>query len=161
MANQTIKLKKYSDVIYELTAHEAITPVMLLWGTTSGLTEPHPVAGGNVLPAFALEDELQGKGIDDDYAEGDKVQIWVPGRGDIVNALLADDQDVVPGNWMESDGEGRLRIHEPDPGDSTTGTVVNPIVGVARETVSSGLGSGSESSAEGLYHNPRVKVTIY
>ena len=161
MAYKTIKLTKHSDVIEELVAHEAITPGMLLSLTTAGQVEPHTQAGGNDLPAFALEDELQGKGIDDDYVEGDVVQVWIPGRGDWVNALLADDQDVLPGNWMESDGEGRLRIHEPDPGDSTIGTVVNPIVGVAREKVSSGLGSGSESSAEGLYYNPRVKVTIY
>ena len=39
-------------------------------------------------------------------------------------------------------------------------TIHNAIIGIALETVSSGLGSGSESSAGGLYYNPRVQIRI-
>jgi hypothetical protein len=161
MAYETIKLTKYSDVIIEKEADAAVTPGMLLELNSDDEVLAHATAGGNVVPImFALEDELQGRGIDTDYTAGDQVQVWIPYRGDIVNALLADDQDITRGNFLESNGEGRLQLHVADPGDSTTGTVQNAIVGVATETVSSGLGSGSESSAGGLYHNPRIKVRI-
>ena len=161
MAYETIKLTKHSDVIIEKEADAAITPGMLLELNSDDEVLAHDTAGANVVPImFALEDELQGRGIDTDYAAGDQVQVWIPYRGDIVNALLADDQDITLGEYLESNGEGRLQVHAADPGDSTTGSVQNAIVGVALETVSSGLGSGSESSAGGLYYNPRIKVMI-
>ena len=162
MAYNTIKIKKYADVVYEFEAHAAITPGMLLELNSDNEVLAHDTAAGNVVPVmFALEDELQGHGIDDDYAAGDQVQVWIPGRGDIVNALLRDEQTITIGELLESDGEGRLQTHTAVAGDSTTGTVVNPIVGMAVEAVDlSTLPEGSESSAGGLYYNPRIKVMI-
>jgi len=161
MAYETIKLTKYSDVIVEYDAGGTITPGMLLELEADGDVVAHNTAGANVVPImFALENTLEGKGIDDDYASGAKVQCWIPGRGDIVYCLLHDDVDITLGDIMESDGEGRVQEHAADPGDSTTGSVQQAIIGIALETVSSGLGSGSESSAGGLYYNPRVKIRI-
>jgi hypothetical protein len=161
MAYNTIKLKKHADVIEEFTAHSTIIPGMLLELNSDSEVLPHDTAGGNTVPImFALEDELRGLGIDDDFTAGDQVQVWIPGRGDQVYGLLKDDVDVHVGDFLESDGEGRLQPHVADVGDSTTGAVQQAIVGVVMADASSGLGSGSESSAEGLYHNPRVRLMI-
>ena len=59
MAINTIKLKKYSDVIIEKEADATITPGMLLSLNSDDEVLAHAVAGGNVVPImFALEDEL-------------------------------------------------------------------------------------------------------
>ena len=107
MAKNTIKLKKYSDVIEEFVAGDAITPGMLVALNASGAVIPHNAADGNAIPMFALEDELQGKTIDDAYAAGDPVQVWVAGRGDIVNAIAG--TAITAGDFLVSDGTGKLK----------------------------------------------------
>lgn len=161
MAYETIKLKKYSDVIEEYAAYAAIIPGALVEATAGAATiRNHATAGGNAIPMFALEDELQGKGIGDDYAAGDMVQVWIPNRGDQVNALLSTNQHIAIGDFMESDGAGKLQKWAGDVGDSTVVTKLLSIVGVALEHKHDDEGSGSESSAGGLYHNPRIKIRI-
>ena len=105
----TIKLKKYSDHIEEWVANAAIMPGMLVELMTTGKIRPHSDANGNAMPMFALEDELQGKGVDEAYAAADPVQVWIPYRGDKVYALLEDGQTVVIGDWLVSAGNGHLR----------------------------------------------------
>lgn len=107
MVYKTVKVKKYSDVIEEFVAAGAITPGMLLELDSNGEVAPHSEAGGSAYPLFALEDELQGKGIDDNYAADDQVQVWLPGRGDIVNALVSG-ADVAIGDFLMSAGDGSL-----------------------------------------------------
>jgi len=109
MAKNTIKLKKYSDVIEEFVAGDAITPGMLVALDSAGKVVPHGEAAGNAIPMFALEDELQGKtiDIDDAYAAGDPVQVWVAGRGDIVNAIAG--AQIAAGDFLVSDGTGKLK----------------------------------------------------
>ena len=162
MAVNTIKLIKYSDVIREHVAHAAIIPGALLSLNSDNEVLNHATAGGNVVPImFALEDELQGKGINDNYAAGDQVQVWLPKAGDVVYALLNDDDTFSIGDLVESDGYGKVRVHAADPGDSTTGSVQNAIIGVVMEAITAGAyGSGSESSAGGDYLNPRVRIMI-
>jgi len=161
MAYETIKLTKYSDVIREHTAHAAITPGMLLELDSDSEVRAHDTAQGSCVPImFALEDELQGRGIDTDYAAADQVQVWIPYRGDIVNALLRDEETIVIGDFLESDGEGLLKKYSaPTSGDQDV--YPNLIVGVAMNAVDlSTLPEGSESSAGGTYHNPRIRVMI-
>jgi len=162
MAYETIKLTKYSDVIVEYDAGGTITPGMLLELESDGDVVAHNTAGANVAPImFALENTLEGKGINDNYASGAKVQCWIPYRGDIVYCLLNDDDTFSIGDMVESDGEGRIQAHAADPGDSTTGSVQNAIIGIVLEEITAGAyGSGSESSAGGDYLNPRVKIRI-
>lgn len=107
MAKNTIKLKKYSDVIEEFVAGAAITPGMLVALNASGAVIPHGEAAGNAIPMFALEDELQGKTIDDAYEAGAPVQVWVAGRGDIVNAIAG--TAITAGDFLVSDGTGKLK----------------------------------------------------
>jgi len=161
MAYNTIKVKKYSDVIEEMVASAAITPGMLLIIESTGKVKAHNQADKDAFPIFALEDELQGKGIDDAYAANDPVQCWIPYRGDIVNAILADGQKVVIGDPLTSDGYGRLKKHVTDTGASTVPWTVYPeqIVGYATEALDLSGSSGAEVSGPLGYHK-RLLVRI-
>jgi hypothetical protein len=161
MAYNTIKVKKYSDVIEEMVASAAVTPGMLLIIESTGKVKAHDQADKDVFPIFALEDELQGKGIDDAYAANDPVQCWIPSRGDIVNAILADGQKVVIGDPLTSDGYGRLKKHVTDTGASTVPWTVYPeqIVGYAAEALDLSGSSGAEVSGPLGYHK-RLLVRI-
>ncbi|NLA97055.1 MAG: hypothetical protein GX836_02425 [Spirochaetales bacterium] len=161
MAYNTIKVKKYSDVIEEKVASAAITPGMLLIIENTGKVKAHDQVDKDVFPIFALEDELQGKGIDDAYAANDPVQCWIPYRGDIVNAILADGETVVIGDALTSDGEGRLKKHVTDTGSSTVPWTVYPeqIVGYAAEALDLSGSSGAEVSGPLGYHK-RLLVRI-
>jgi hypothetical protein len=159
MAYETIKIKKYSDVIEEFTAAAALSPGMLVEQTPGAATvRKHATAGGNAIPMFALEDELQGKGIGNAYATGDKVQVWIAGRGDIVYARIADEQHIEIGDFLESDGLGSLRECVPPHGDSSTDIVSMPIVAVALDHADlSGL-STTDSSERPSEQYIRVRI---
>jgi len=171
MGFNTIKLKKYLDIINEYTATAvAITPGMLIELTSANLVQAHSNEGQNVLPMFALEDELQGKGIDDNYAASDKIQCWVAVRGEEVYAILEDGETIVIGDFLESNGAGLLQKHNPDEADSDDAITVytNQIVGIALEAVdlstssgeASSEGPGLESSVDTLGYNRRIKIRI-
>ena len=161
MAYNTIKVKKYSDVIEEMVASAAITPGMLLIIESTGKVKAHNQADKDVFPIFALEDELQGKGIDDAYAANAPVQCWIPYRGDIVNAILADGENVAIGDPLTSDGYGRLKKHVTDAGSSAVPWTVYPeqIVGYAAEALDLSGSSGAEVSGPLGYHK-RLLVRI-
>ena len=127
MAKNTIKLKKYSDVIEEFVAGAAITPGMLVALNASGAVIPHGEAAGNAIPMFALEDELQGKTIDDAYEAGAPVQVWVAGRGDIVNAIAG--AEIAAGDFLVSDGTGKLKPVDSAVSVNITGTVTGAVTG--------------------------------
>lgn len=149
MAFNTIKIKKYSDVIEEFVANATITPGMLVQIMSTGKVRAHASAGQNALPImFALEDELQGKGIDDDYSALDRVQVWVPGRGDVVYALLKNGENVAIGDALESAGDGTLQKHVADVDSSNDITTIYPlqIIGVATEAVDMSGSSGVDPS---------------
>ena len=167
---RTIKIKNYSNIQEEYTANAAITPGMLVEMMSTGKIRKHATAGGNCEKMFLIEDALQGKGIDDNVAAEDYVRVWVAGRGDQVNALLRDEQTIVIGDLLESDGEGRLQKHGTDKesyqsvdnaADWALSVLPEQIVGVALEAKDlSTLPEGSDSSAGGAYHNPRIAVRI-
>lgn len=164
----TIKVKKYSDVIEEYTASGAITPGMLLELTSAGEVKAHSKAGQNVFKMFALEDELQGKGINDAYVSGSKVQAWIPYRGDEVLALLADGENVVVGDYLESDGFGRLRkirrsaesweSADAYPGGGSHSIFTEHVVAVCIEAQDLSALDGSNSSLESNSQHIKVKI---
>jgi len=119
----TIKVKKYSDIIEEYEAATAITPGMLLEFNSAGKVGVHSTASGLAERIFALEDELQGKGIDDDYAVEDRVQCWFAGRGDQVYAIVGDGQTIAVGDFLESLGDGTLQ-KAATPGASVVGVAL-------------------------------------
>lgn len=160
----TIKIKKYLDIIEEYVAASAITPGELIEVTSANTVQAHSSAGQNILQMVALEDELQGKSITDDYAAADPVQCWVTQRGEIAYLILNDGENVVIGDFLESAGNGNVQKHVPDfeTGDSSGVANVtvysNQIVGVAVEAVNLSASSGAESSA--LQGSQRIKVRI-
>ena len=111
-----------------------------------------------MLTMFAIEDEPQGGLIATAYVAANKVQCWIPGRGDIVNALLANGETAVIGSFLESNGDGTLRVHVPD--DASANSIqpvdftgyTNVIVGVATEANDMSSSSGADS--------PRIAVRI-
>ena len=149
MSYRTIKIKKYSDIIEEYTATAVeIKPGMFLEMASATTVQAHSTAGGNILPMVALEDELQGKGIDDNYDASTKVQCWIPGRGDIVYALLKDGETVTAGDFVESAGDGYVQKHTADSAGSDSDLTVysNQIIGQAIEAVDMSGSSGEDPS---------------
>lgn len=138
----TIVGKGYVHIRDEKVAAGTITPGMLVERTSADKVQAHSKAGGPVNALFALEDENQGNGIDDNYSANAVVKLWRPVPGEQVNALVDDDtQDAIAiGDFLESAGDGRLR-------KITTNTSAGDeefpasIVGVALEAVAtSGAG---------------------
>ena len=130
MAKQTIKLKKYLDVIEEYTATAvAITPGYLLELTSSGTVQAHSTEGGTVLPMIALEDEMQGNGIGDAYDASGIIQCWVAVRGEIAYLSVADDEDVSTGDFLVSAGNGKVKVY--DGTAASDAEWPNSLVGVA------------------------------
>ena len=128
----------------------AILPGHLLATTSAAKTSPnacgtvvkHATAGGASERKFALEDALQGKTIDDAYAEGDIVASVQCVPGDVVYAWLSEGAVVTPASFLTSNGDGTLKV--------ATGSDV--IVGKALEDV-----DASDSAGEG---DNRVRVRI-
>jgi len=114
MAQNSIRVKNYLNVEEELVAVAGITPGMLIEETAAGEVQVHSTSGGNAIPMFALENELEGQGITDAYEADDPVQCWFPQRGDQVYAYLAGDETAVIGDFLESDGAGSLKVHVAD-----------------------------------------------
>lgn len=103
-----------------------IKPGMLLGNTsTAGQVIAHQSAATFAERNFALENALQGKTIDDNYADGDLVFIINANPGDVVYAWLAAGESVTPADSLTSNGDGTLK--------KASGT--NYRVGVPLETV--------------------------
>lgn len=150
MAKKTIKLKKYTDIINEYDAGEAITPGMLIAVASDGDVDKHASAGGVCEKMFALEDELQGRTIDTDYDADDPVQCWLATPGEEVYAWLANGEDVSIGDVLVSNGDGQLKAATAD----SSGVVVEEFpIAVALEAVDMSGSSGVDPSG-------RIEVRI-
>lgn len=110
--SNTIVLKNYLNIFEEYEAAAAITPGHLIELIAAGTVQVHAAADGLAIPMFAIADALQGKGIDDAYAAADRVQCWIPQRGDQVNALLANGETTVIGSKLVSAGDGTLKVYD-------------------------------------------------
>jgi hypothetical protein len=163
----TIKLKKYLDIINEYEANATITPGMLIELMSTGKVRAHSTSGGNAVRMFALEDELQGNGIDDNYSAADRVQCWNAVPGEEVYAILADGETIAIGDFLESNGAGLLQKHTSDVESfesAEAGSITvypEQIVAQALEAIDMSGSSGTESSGDlTADHNKRIKVRI-
>ena len=156
-SNRTIPVKWFVRIQEELNAKSAIMPGMLLDRSAANTLFPHDIAGGFAQRIFALEDDLQGKGIDDAYAAGDLVQYGYFRNGDVVLAILADGQNIAIGDALESAGGGLLQKSTAQQ-SSATGEETQSVVAIAEEALDMSGSSGAESSA--LAAHPRIKVRI-
>lgn len=106
---KTIALK--GDFIRkEREANAAIIPGNLIEVMSTGFVRKHSTLGGQGQKAFALENDLIGKGIDDAYAAGDQVQYGVFSPGTEIYAWLQINESSVIGDFLESDGLGNLAV---------------------------------------------------
>lgn len=137
MAKNTIKLKDYLHVVEEYVAVAAITPGMLVEVTSAGKVQAHSTANGAAVPAFANEDEFQGKTIADAYAIGDRVQVWIPQRGDVVYGLLAGGESASIGDFLTSNADGALQVFSAS--DADDGAIVAMALEAVDNSASSGL----------------------
>lgn len=110
MGSQRTITIKGDGVRKEGLANGAITPGHLLQREATGTdVAVHGTAGGFAAPAFAVEDDLQGQEIGDDYADNEQCLYCVFRHGDEVHALIADGEDIDRGDYLESAGDGTLR----------------------------------------------------
>ena len=148
----------------------AILPGMVLELTsTANRVQAQSTQGGNSYPLIALEDDLQGKGIDEWYTAtaGTKVQCWMPRRGDEAHLILVDGENVSIGDLLEGDGTGRVQkhtadvdaAHDSDDADAATTIYTNQVIGVALEAKDLSDSSGAEDSGT-LDYDYRLAVLI-
>lgn len=152
-AKNTVILKNYSNIFEEYVAGAAtIYPGCLVELGSDGKILVHNGTGHPALPMFAIEDALQGKGIDDAYATGDVVRCWIPNRGDVVYGILADGQTIAKGDFVESNGAGYLQ--KVGQASASTGPI-----GISLDTESAAAGS-EDSDINFLSVNRRIAVRI-
>lgn len=137
----------------ERTAGGVITPGHLVYLTSANTVAVHANAGQNAQKAFAVENDLVGGTISDNYAASSKVQYEIMERGAEVNALIANGENISIGDALESAGDGTLQKHTPDSESvdvDSSGNVVTvygeAIVGYALEAVDMSDSSGADPS---------------
>lgn len=108
MAN-TINLKG-DGIRKEAVASSPIMPGHLVEFGGAQEMRVHSTAAAHARPAFALENDLIGRGIDDAYAAGEVVQYMVFPPGAEINALLSYGENVTKGAKLTSNGDGTLRL---------------------------------------------------
>lgn len=108
MNPNTIRLIGF-DRLEEGRAGGAITPGDLIAATSAGKYVRHGTAGGDCQRQFALEDALQGRTIDDNYATDELVQIGIAKPGDVCYVWLTAGQKVTPVDYLTSTGNGKLK----------------------------------------------------
>ena len=162
MAN-TVRLKNYLNVFEEYPAHDNdIVPGHLLKFLNTGKVDSHPDEEGKAIPMFALEDELQGKTIDDKYSTDQPVQVWIAQRGDQAYAILKDGESVVKGDYLVSAGNGELKKSTPQ--ESMTVESMGTIEEMRLAIVAQALEAVDLSDSSGVWsptpHERRIKVRI-
>lgn len=100
MAPKVILLKG-DPLREEREAEAAITPGHLCELIAAGTVQRQAGTALNSPMMFALEDSLDGSGIDTDYADGDRVQLAVAKKGDEYYVWLSDGAAVVIGGELE------------------------------------------------------------
>lgn len=157
MAYNTIAVISEGSVQKEALASGTVTPGMLLEQTSAAAdtVKAHATAGGHAQAAFAVEDDLQGNDIDDNYSAGDRVLYKVFRPGDEVNALLANGQNVSKGDKLVSNGDGYLKART-YPADSSAVVQEEHVVGYTKEAND----RSSSSSAIDAAETARILVEI-
>lgn len=108
---KTIVLKSHGATRYdEARAHAAIKPGHLMATHTNGKLKVHASAGSFAEIMVAIEDALQGKTIDDAYAEDDLVRLVRAVAGDCLYMWIAAGVDADIEDFLTSNGDGTLKV---------------------------------------------------
>lgn len=130
----------------EYDANAAISPGDLVELRSDGDVQVHSTASGRIGPRyFAVENDIAGDGIADDYAAGEVVQIHSARSGDVVLATLNDGEAVVIGDFVASAGNGNLKAVDSD--SSAFDAEATSIVGVALEAKDMSDSAGADPSS--------------
>ena len=92
----------------EADAAGTITPGMLTEVTSAAKVQAHSTEGGRAERLIALEDALQGNGVDTDYSADDVVTLAVGMPGEVFNLLVALGEALSPGDEVVSAGDGAV-----------------------------------------------------
>lgn len=109
----TIFLGGERTQINDLAASAAITPGHLVERfNNAGVIRfrKHATAAADTARLVATEHAMANKGVDDDYAANDLVEVSALRAGSTAWMLIASGQTIVAGNRLESAGDGTLRI---------------------------------------------------
>ena len=142
MAKKTIILKSFVDNYEELIANAAIIPGMLIERMSTDKVRAHSTADGAAHPMFAVEDELRGREIDVAYASASPVHLKHCVSGEVVLAILANDESVAIGDKLTSNGAGFVKKRV----GASDAEVPGSIVGTSLETLDLSDTSSAESS---------------
>lgn len=99
--------------IGDLAASETITPGHLVDRFNSGGVirwRKQATASIACAPAFATEQSMVNKGVDDNYLVGELMEVSIGSRGSAFWALIASGQNIAAGNKLEAAGDGTLKI---------------------------------------------------
>lgn len=152
-ANPETILLKGNAIFKEAEAGGTIVPGHLLRRSAANTVAVHNSAGTVAARLFARENEIAGDGIADAYASGEKVLIAAAFAGCEVLAILADGEVAAVGSFLESNGNGELRVVDAD----TSAATIKPgsIIAQALEAVDSLVDSSTTAVA-----NRRIKIEI-
>lgn len=146
MAGRNSIVLKGNFVRKEGKATAAVKPGMLvMWDTVYTSVKPQSALFGIAATrkAIALENDLVGQGITDQYDINDTVQYGVMHRGAEVQILIANSVNVVVGDPLVSNGDGTCKK-----ATSTAGADDEEIVAYVMEALNNTSGSAAFVRAE-------------
>lgn len=117
----------------EALASGTVKPGMLVERTsaTQDTVKAHATEGGVAERAFAVEDALRGKTVNDAYSDGNLVMYHLVEPGAVVQALIKAGEDVTKDDQLVSAGDGTLIKSA----DVSSGTTVAQVVAIADESI--------------------------
>lgn len=137
MSNARTILVKGDGLFKEALAGGTILPGHLIQQGSTGTVVVHATDSGHARKMFAVENDMEGNGIDVAYTSGDRVYYVVPQSGAEINALVAaGSAAIVIGDPLTSDGDGTLKKWAA--GDDEDSGV---IIAYAREAVNNSGGA--------------------
>jgi len=120
---------KGDGVQKERKANAAITPGDLVEIMSTGNLRRHATIGQAAQRAFAVEQDLIGRGIDDDYAANESARYKVFPPGAEVYAWLVTGESCSIGDVLESAGNGKLQVGSTPIEGSNVGIALEAITG--------------------------------
>ncbi len=107
---RSVVVRSQSNERSEAEANGAIPPATLVELESDGRVVINSIVTGVVPINVAVENDLKGGAIDDDYVDGDRVQYDQFQSGDEILVLLADGQDITKGDRLEATTGGQVVV---------------------------------------------------